>query len=283
LNTHKAELYKGTLMSDDMLNGAEFVGEEVGQEIAEQPQEQEDAIAEEAPASEEQHEPKSNGYEKRIHKLTAQKYEHLDEINRLKAEKEELERRYQASPVQTEQASIQPIGKVEMPNPDLQFDDPVKYQEQLIAYNQQLWREQQESERLAQENARRQQEQQEQARQRQAEFAQKAETLGVDADKALQSAALLQQRGINDIAAQMLVEHPAAPALFEHLASNPVAFEDLNNAGGYLATAEKLKALESQAVTRNISSAPEPTPSLSGLSAREPDEFDKLCPGAEWV
>lgn len=270
-------------MSDDMLNGAEFVGEEVEQEIVEQPQEQEEAIAEEAPASEEQHEPKSNGYEKRIHRLTAQKYEHLDEINRLKAEKEELERRYQASPVQTEQASTQPIGRVEEPSPDLQFDDPAEYQRQLTAYTLQAVRDEQaraESERIAQENAR---QQQEQTRQRQADFANKAEKLGVDTDKALQSAALLQQRGINDIAAQMLVEHPAAPALFEHLASNPVAFEDLNNAGGYLATAEKLKALESQAVTRNISSAPEPTPSLSGLSAREPDEFDKLCPGAEWV
>lgn len=270
-------------MSDDMLNEAEFVGEEVEQEIVEQPQEQEEAIAEEAPASEEQHEPKSNGYEKRIHKLTAQKYEHLDEINRLKAEKEELERLQQASPVQTEQASAQPTGKVEMPNPDMQFDDPVKYQEQLIAYNQQLWREQQESERLAQENARQQQLQQEQTRQRQAEFAQKAEKLGIDADKALQSAAILQQRGMNNNAAEFVVGHPAAPAIFEHLANNPVAFDEINSITNPYDLVQRLDALSSQAVTRNISSAPEPTPTLNGLSAKEPDEFDKLCPGAEWV
>lgn len=265
-------------MSDDTLNEVE-VQEEVQQEIVEQPQEPE-AIAEPAPASEEEHEQKSNGYEKRIHKLTAKKYEQLDEINRLKAEKEALEAKYnQASSVQTEQAST----TVEMPNPDLQFEDPVKWQEQMVAYNQQVFKQQMESERIAQENARQQQAQQEQARQRQAEFSVKAEKLGVDPDKALESAAVLQSRGVNDQLAQMIVEHEAAPALMEYLASNPVAFEDLNNAGGLLATAEKLRAVESQAVTRNISSAPEPTPTLSGLSAPEPDDFDKACPGAEWV
>lgn len=265
-------------MSDDMLNEAEV--EQVVEEVVEQPEVEQEAIADPAPASEETHEPKSNGYEKRIHKLTAQKYEQLDEINRLKAEKEALERS-QTSPVQTEQASTS--STVEMPNPDMQFDDPAKWQEQMVAYNQHVWREQQESDRLAQETARQQQEQQDQVRQRQAEFAQKAETLGVDADKALQSAALLQQRGMNNQAAEFVVGHPAAPALFEHLASNPVAFEELNNIANPFDMVQKINDLSTQAVTRNISSAPEPTPTLSGLSAKEPDDFDKACPGAEWV
>lgn len=254
-------------MSDDTLTEVEV--EQVAE--VEQPEVEQETIAEEAPASEEQHEQKSYGYEKRINKLTAQKYEQLDEINRLKAE---LDKR-----ADTERP--QPT-RVEAPNPDLQFDDPAKWQEQMIAYNQQMWREQQEADRRAEESARQQQAQQEAAKKRQQEFFNKSETLGVDVEKALQSAALIQHRVSNE-AAELLIQHSAAPALFEHLASNPVALEELNSVSNPFEMVEKINAMASQAVTRNISSAPEPAPTLSGVSAREPDEFDSRFPSAEWA
>ena len=79
-----------------------------------------------------------------------------------------------------------------------------------------------------------------------------------------------------------VLEHENSAALIVHLTQNPSDFDDINGLQG-LQLYRKLDELSPKAIQRKISSAPEPVKGLTGLSAKEPDEFSRRCPGAQFV
>ena len=165
------------------------------------------------------------------------------------------------------------------PDTDLQYEDPEAYNAQMVRFHQSVAektaRETLERDRQAQLNAQRQQKQQEANAELQRDFQKKAANTGVDLEVAFQAAQTLQQRGAPPELQSMLVKHDKAPLIMDYLARNPADYDDIASvAHNPYATLDKIKEIESKAVTRNISSAPQPEPTLTGLSAKEPDEFE---------
>lgn len=236
-------------------------------------------IVESATTSEENHEQKSNGVQARFNKMTAEKYELKDQNSQLQRQIEELQK---AQPAQAQPEQLaQPVTNA-YPADDLQYDNPDEYRRQVDAYNDsradaRFQKQQQDA------NLQRQQELQvKNAQDMRAGYIAKANQLGVSEDEAFGSIQTLINQGISENLNNVIGHHDKAPAIAAYLAKNPAVFEELNTLSvtNPIGAAQKLLSIEADAVTRNISSAPAPNTNLNGLSAREPDEFDKACPGA---
>ena len=74
--------------------------------------------------------------------------------------------------------------------------------------------------------------------------------------------------------------HEAGAPLLDHLAKNPGDFDQINNLRDPISIIRALDGLQSQALERNISTAPAPIDTLTGLPAREGDTFSKRLPNA---
>lgn len=236
-------------------------------------------VAESAPASEDNHDKKSNGVQERFNKMTAEKYELKDRNAALERQLEEMKQ------AQTVTAQPEPIAQPEaakLPDTELQYDNPEEYTRQLAAYSQEQAIKAIKGEQQAAENARQQQEQVQAQRDLRVGFIAKAQEAGISEEQAFASISTLDSRGATPELAQALIQHDKAPSLLSHLAENPAVFDEINalSVTNPIGAAQKLLSIEAEAVTRNISSAPPPNTNLNGLSAREPDEFDKRCPGA---
>jgi len=94
------------------------------------------------------------------------------------------------------------------------------------------------------------------------------------------SAAILQQRGASPDLGVILGKHENSAPLLDHLAKNPADFDQVNQLRDPISIVRALDSLQTKALQRNISSAPEPVTGLTGLPAREGTEFEKRCAGA---
>lgn len=239
-------------------------------------------VAESAPASEDHHDKKSNGVQERFNKMTAEKYELKDELSAQSLEIKRLQDQI-AGTAQPEPVA-QP-SKAKLPDSDLQYDDPEAYVRQVDAYNRSVAESVYTEQAQKAEQLRQQQDQQAQQSKLREGFLAKSNELGISEEEALGSITTLNQRGATEQLGLAITHHDKAPAIAAYLAKNPAVFDEINmlSMSNPIGAAQKLLAIETEAVTRNISSAPPPNTNLSGLSAREPDEFEKACPGAEFT
>lgn len=251
-----------------------FVGDD--QEQAQKP------IAESAPASEENHDKKQNGVQERFNKMTAEKYDLKNEISAKDLEIKRLQEQVQGVTQPEPVAQSKPTA---LPDSELQYDNPEEYARQLDTYNRSVAMSVYEEQAQQAEKLRQQQEQQAQNSKLRESFIAKSSELGISEDEAFGSISTLDQRGVTEQLGIAIAHHDKSPAIAAYLAKNPAVFDEINmlSMTNPIGAAQKLLSIEAEAVTRNISSAPPPNTNLSGLSAREPDEFDKRCPGAEFT
>lgn len=237
--------------------------------MAQEPEAQVEAdtqVAESSAASEEQHEQKSNGVQERINKLTAQKYEEKAKAEAALKRAQELE----AKLASQEKPSV----GIELPDPDLMYEDKEAYNAKLAEYHQAMAaktfeQQQQQAALRAQQEA--------QAREQaeiQSTFANNATQHGIEVEEAFNAAQTLVDRGMQQTLGKMLLEIPNSAVMTAYLAKNPEAYEQVNSQRTGYAMAQALQALESKALAKKVSSAPEPIPDIKGQTKPETSPLD---------
>lgn len=239
--------------------------------------------ADSSTASEENHEEKSNGVQKRINDLTAKRYQEARRAD--EAEQALAKLKAQQSQVQPE---TKPEPALEAPTlPEDLYDEEAmrKYHVDSQAYNMQV----------AQNAAKSQFESQQQSEQQQAQqvkhqavvdkYAANATRDGVDLDKLLVAEQSLKQAGLSNELGAFLLNDPNGAKIVEYLGDNPAEMHDIMkldvvSAGVRIANEIKPKALSQ---TPKVSGAPDPIPEVSGGGYVEVDEFSKKYPGAEII
>jgi len=220
---------------------------------------------------------------KRIGKITAEKYAERAEKEAAIKKAAELEQRLR----EYEQSKASAVSDIKPPSPDLYYEDPEKYAREVAEFNAKLVQATLQRELSAQRDA----ESRKSAEQREIESTRaaiervmkSAEEAGIPIEELDKSAGLLASRGISPVLNDLVAQHERSAALIDYLAKNPAEFEEVNSMSSPLAVLRKLDSLQSSALKRKISNAPEPSMSIKGGSAREPDEFEKRCPGAKFI
>lgn len=241
---------------------------------------QPELIAESSPASEENHEQKSNGVQGRINDLTAKRYKEERRANEAEQELANLKAQYAKQPQvdQTAQSNNAPVL------PDDIYDEEAmrKYHADSQAY----------SVKLAQDTAKSQFETQQQASMQQEQnvkhqavvdtYATNAARDGVNLDKLALAEQTLKQNGLSNELGNYLLGDPNGAKIVEYLSDNPAEMHEVLrldpvSAGIRIATEVKAKVLSQ---TPKVSGAPEPIPEVIGGGYVEVDEFSKKYPGA---
>ena len=242
---------------------------------------QPEVIAESSPASEEQHEPKSNGVQNRINELTAKNYKTAKRADDAEAKLAELQANQanQAPAPQPEQALTAPVL------PEDQYDDEAmrKYH----ADNQKYFADVAQNSAKSQfENQQKQSEQQALNAKHQAnldKYAANATRDGVDFDKLLVAEQTLKQAGLGNELGSYLMNDNNGAKIVEYLNDNPAEMHEILSldpvsAGIRIATEIKPKVLSQ---TPKVSGAPDPIPEVKGNGGYvDSDDFSKKYPGA---
>jgi len=241
--------------------------------------------AESSPASEENHEEKTNGVQKRINELTAKRYQ-------AEREKDELQRELAA--LKANAAAVEKMPE-STPSNDLQapsLPDDIYDEEAMKAYHQaNLDYQGKLAEKKAQDVYNKQQQQK--AEQEKANnlknaterFAQNAIRDGVDLDKMHVAEQVIVNAGVSTEVGKYLLNDDKGAKIVEYLADNQSELYELVNldpvtAAVKIATEIKPKAISQ---TQNVSKAPDPVPNVSGGGYVEKDDFDKKYPGVEFI
>jgi hypothetical protein len=236
-------------------------------------------IAESSPASEENHEQKSNGVQGRINDLTAKRY---------KEERRANEAEQKLATLEAQLATQTPVVQSAQDNapvlPEDIYDEEAmrKYHTDSATYTNTV----------AQNAAKSQFETQQQASAQQAQnakhqanidtYASNAARDGVDFDKLAIAEQTLKQNGLSNELGNYLLSDPNGAKIVEYLNDNPAEmYEVLKldpvSAGIRIATEVKAKALSQ---TPKVSGAPDPIPEVTGGGYVAVDDFDKKYPGA---
>lgn len=242
---------------------------------------QPEVIAESSPASEEQHESKSNGVQNRINDLTAKRYKEERRANEAEAKLAELQANQanQTPASQPEQALTAPVL------PEDQYDEEAmrKYH----ADNQKYFADVAQNSAKSQfENQQKQSEQQALNAKHQAsldKYAANATRDGVDFDKLLVAEQTLKQAGLGNELGSYLMNDNNGAKIVEYLNDNPAEMHEILSldpvsAGIRIATEIKPKVLSQ---TPKVSGAPDPIPEVKGNGGYvDSDDFSKKYPGA---
>lgn len=243
-----------------------------------------DVIAESSPASEEQHESKSNGVQDRINSLTAKRYQETRRAN----EAEEALATYKAQqPVsQPVQSQTEQLKAPVLPDNIYDEDDMRKYHNDSQAFNAQaaksaannLFESQQQKSLQKDLNAKHQVNLD--------KYAANATRDGVDFDKLLIAEQTLKQAGLGNELGSYLMNDNNGAKIVEYLHDNPAEMHEIMqldpvSAGIRIANVIKPKVL---AQTPKVSGAPDPIPEVIGSGGYvEKDDFYKKYPGAEII
>jgi len=218
-------------------------------------------------------------FQKRINDITAQKYEFKTQAEQASKQLEEVQQRLKELEAGQQQAIPQ------APDEDLKYDDPEKYRQAYEDYQKALVQNAVDSQMQAAKEAERQRQLQEQEQQEQLAVIERAkknaEQHGISFAEVDQSALRLQQMGVRPELSEIIMSHENVAPLIHHLAQNPADFDSVNNAVSVVDMVRQLDGIQSKALTRNISSAPEPVKGLQGLPAGEPDAFRSRFPNAQ--
>ena len=230
--------------------------------------------------SEENHEEKTDGVQKRINELTAKRYS---------AEREAKELRdrlamFEANPP-TQQADETPVQSPTLPD-DLYDDDLMrKYHADMATYTTEVAKNAATSTFENQQKQNAQQTQQAQYKEVVDTYASNAIRDGVDMNKLAGVEQTLNQAGITPELGRFLMNDTNGAKIAEYLADNPsemykVLNMDAVSAGIEIATKIKPKVLTK---TPKVSNAPKPIADISGGGYVEKDDFDKTYAGYEII
>jgi len=241
-------------------------------------------IAESSPASEENHEEKTNGVQKRINDLTAKRYqetrradEAIEELAKYKAQQSN-----QAPASQPEQALNAPVL------PEDIYDDEAmrKYHTDSQAYNKQVAESTVQSQFESQQQASAQKDLNAKHQVNLDKYTANAQRDGVDFDKLAIAERALKQAGLSNELGSYLLNDANGAKIVEYLSDNPAEMHDIMqldvvSAGIRIANEIKPKVLSQ---TPKVSGAPDPIPEVNGGGGYvEVDDFAKKYPGAEII
>lgn len=222
--------------------------------------------------------PEENGVQKRINKITADKYQIQREKDELAKELAELK----------SQQPVEPQSDIVAPQlPDDLYDedamrqyhaDNQKYVAEITTNNVKNVIESQQKTVT---------EQQQQARQREVvtKYAENAQRDGVTIEKLQVAEASLNQAGISPQLGQYLLNDVNGGKIVEYLHDNPDKLHEIVgldpvSAGVKINSEVRAAALSK---TPKVSNAPEPTPDIRGGGYKEVDDFEKKYPGAQFI
>jgi len=248
-------------------------------EVEDVQQEQSQEISpESSTGSEEQHEQKSNGFQKRINDITAKRYQ-------AERERDELQKRIAEFETQSQ---VKPVTKLVAPSlPDDMYDrDEMKqYHDDMVKFNQESA---QEAASSHYDNS--------QAKQRDNDskvaqkkvigtYVENAMRDGVDIDKLKVSGDALIQAGVSPALESFILNDVNGARITEYLADNPAEMHEILrmdpvSAGIRIANEIKPKILSS---TPKVSNAPQPIPTVKGGGYVEQTDFDKTYKGYEII
>ena len=224
-------------------------------------------------ASEDNHEEKSNGFQERINEVTRQKYEEKAKADQAAREAEQFKRELEELKAKSQ------MTQISAPSDDLMYENLDAYKQQQAEYAQQqvrqALREEKEVEQARQGQMQEQQQQQEQAQARDKRFTESAQKDGLDAQDAFNAARTVGTLPIAQDVIDAILSHDNQAAIIKHLSNNIAEVEALNQSSGNVFNlVNSVTKLAEKALTKKMSSAPEPVPNLgqsSGIS--EPDDF----------
>lgn len=245
-----------------------------------------DALAESSPeaktaASEDKHEEKHDGVQKRINKLTYEKHEGIRQIEQLRAENEALK---QAKPVITP-PKTEALVAPKLPDDMYDGEAMAKYQAEVLQYNTQA----------ASNAANSTFEQRQEQSLKTAQAVEKKKQLNTYVDNAINDGVnmeklpmieqTLNNAGINPQLGRYLMSDANGAKVAEYLVDNPAEMYEILQmdpvaAGIKISTEIKPKALSK---TPNVSGAPDPIKEVVGGGYVEKDEFDKKYPNAVFL
>ena len=240
---------------------------------------QPEIIAESSPASEENHEQKSNGVQGRINDLTAKRYKEERRANEAEQKLATLEAQLATQTPDAQSAQ----GNAPVLPEDIYDEEAMrKYHTDSATYTNTV----------AQNAAKNQFETQQQASVQQAAnaahqanvdtYAANAARDGVSLDKLTLAEQTLNQNGLSLELGNYLLSDPNGAKIVEYLSDNPAEMHEVLkldpvSAGIRIATEVKAKALSQ---TPKVSGAPDPIPEVTGGGYVAVDDFDKKYPGA---
>ena len=227
-------------------------------------------------ASEDKHEEKSNGFQERINEVTRQKYEEKAKADQAAKEAEQLKRELEELKAKSQDTQIS------APSDDLMYENLDAYKQQQAEYAQQqvrqALREETEAEQARQRQLQAEQQQIEQSQARDKRFTESAQKDGIDPQEAFKAAQTIGSLPIAQDVIDAILSHDNQAAIINHLSNNIAEVESLNKSSGNIySLVNSVTKLAEQALTKKMSSAPEPVPNLgqsSGIS--EPDEFNGM-------
>ena len=242
---------------------------------------QPEVIAESSPASEEQHESKSNGVQNRINDLTAKRYKEERRANEAEAKLAEYEANQanQTPSPQIEQTLTAPV----LPEDIYDEEAMRKYHEDSQVYNASTAERFAKSQFESQQQASKQQEANAKHQVNLDKYAANATRDGVDFDKLLVAERTLKQAGLGNELGSYLMNDNNGAKIVEYLNDNPAEMHEILaldpvSAGIRIATEIKPKALSQ---TPKVSGAPDPIPEVKGAGGYvDTDDFSKKYPGA---
>ena len=243
-----------------------------------------DVIAESSPASEEQHEPKSNGVQNRINDLTAKRYQETRRANEAEEALALLKAQQPVSqPVQSQPEQLQAPA---LPEDIYDEESMRKYHIDSQTYNAQAAQSAVQNQFETQQQKSKQQDLNAKHQVNLDKYAANATRDGVDFDKLLVAEQTLKQAGLGNELGSYLMNDNNGAKIVEYLHDNPAEMHEILqldpvSAGIRIANVIKPNVLSQ---TPKVSGAPDPIPEINGGGGYvEKDDFDKKYPGYEII
>lgn len=228
------------------------------------------------------HEQENNGVQKRINKITADKYQ-------MERERDEAIRRADAAELNNSQAASKPaatsIDAPTLPEDIYDEDEMRKYHSQSQAYNQQVATQAAQSTFENQQQKIREDKQKAESGNLVNSYYQNAIKDGVNMDSLKVAEMAINQSGINQELAVHIMGDPNGGKIVEHLHNNPELMHELVAMSPMQAAIKIANEIKPQVIstTKNVSSTPAPINDVKGGGVHEQDEFEKNYPGVEFI
>lgn len=239
-----------------------------------------------SPAPEGQQEEKTDAFQERINKVTAQKYEQQRRADALEAELQAI-RAKQSQPVVPSTPELQPPSVPE--DYDYNPEAKAKYDAEYVTFNRKVAETAAQAAARAeferQQEAARSAEQQAKTQQTVSKFVENAIRDGVDTEKLRAAENTLVQSGITPELGSYLMNDANGGKIVEFLHDNPAIMHDVLSldpvsAGIKIANEVKPQALS---LTPKVTNAPDPIPDISGGGVIDKDDFERANPGTQFI
>ena len=227
--------------------------------------------------------PEDNGnVQKRINKITAEKYAVIREKEQMAKELEALKSQPQQSVTQSESS----IKAPELPSDIYDEDAMKKYHRDVASYSVETARS--EAVNSAKSVFEQQQEQARQLQHKQdqnkiiSSYAERGFKAGLTQEQMQINEQVLNGSGIGADLGLFIMQDENGAQIADYLANTPEALAEINTMSPTMAAVKLANEIKPKAVgARNVTSAPDPVEGIRGGSgAKEIDDFDRLCPGA---